>query len=980
VLAQRWERRLVTVVAGPGFGKTVLLVAAMARAAVEGTGRDVWLSCEPADESEDHLRVDLCEAVGVPGPRIEAFFDWVWTQAPNPVCVVLDDVHEVPAGSTGAALLEQLVAELPRNGHLLLASRDVVPVATARLATGGQLVRVTEGDLMFDHAELEDFAGARGVDTKLLASSGGWPALAELAASAGADLVPDYLWEEVLAGIGPERARDLARFALAGGGDDEIASAVTGQSMRVEDLLSTVPLVSRTDTGWAVLHPLWRPVLQPLLSDADANAAAARAADVHRRHQRFSMAFDLLAEAEAWDDALGVMGEAATGLALDVGVASGEFGRWCRALPASRRQAPEAQLAAGLELQTRAPRESMTAFEAAAAGYRARDDIEGELVAIAADGLVRWWANDLAGLLGLHERTQVLAATGSPSARVLAAVGLAAMAHLGGDSAGVLSALADIGDDLVVRWLPTVHWFRSVAHRRLGDLPRAYAELDTLARVSGGRSDLQADIARLRSDWLDGRVDHVPGGLQEIREHYLRSGDRFFEMELTLELANRQAWLGDREAAATLLDAVDPTLRDWSVAQVRHMRLATQAAIALGLDDEPGAAALLRDGGVGELTVAEQVFWRDRAVAVLAHVLVPEARSSWTQEPLGPAYLPAAELAEALEASRRGDISVVRALRWPEAGVVRAHLPLPWVVELACAGVAARNPPPHNLLDALGPRLRPALLALTTRATTDVAAAAKRMAAQQPAVPAYRLRIGVIGPLEMHRDADVVAPRDLRRERVRELLCYLVARRRVRREAAAEELWPELDDPGHNLRVNLSHLQKVLQPERPRDEPPYFLRAEGPWLDLRDDLLDVDAWQLDSHLDDADRAERANEPMAALTAYRAAMDLWRGMPYADVPYAGWADIERTRIRTRLTKAATRAGELLLASGATADAQAAAHRAIDAESSWEPAYRLLIRARIAEGDVAGARRALDDCRTALAELGVEPAPETIALAK
>ena len=118
-----------------------------------------------------------------------------------------------------------------------------------------------------------------------------------------------------------------------------------------------------------------------------------------------------------------------------------------------------------------------------------------------------------------------------------------------------------------------------------------------------------------------------------------------------------------------------------------------------------------REGGIGELAVAERVFWRDRGALALAHVLMPETRPRWTEEPLGPALAPGLELAEALEAVRAGDLSTVRSLRWPDAGVVRAHLPLAWVVELACAGTAAGNPPPDDLFDAVGARLRPALLA-----------------------------------------------------------------------------------------------------------------------------------------------------------------------------------------------------------------------------------------------------------------------------
>src|SRR5436309_3239235 len=95
LVGRRWERRLVTVVAGPdGAG-----------------GRDVWLSCEPADESAGHLLGALGQACGLPaGADLDAVCNWAWSHAPDPVCFVLDDVHEIPASSAGAALLARLVA------------------------------------------------------------------------------------------------------------------------------------------------------------------------------------------------------------------------------------------------------------------------------------------------------------------------------------------------------------------------------------------------------------------------------------------------------------------------------------------------------------------------------------------------------------------------------------------------------------------------------------------------------------------------------------------------------------------------------------------------------------------------------------------------------------------------------------------------------------------------------------------------------
>ena len=110
-------------VAGPGFGKTALLVLAMADNARAPVGRDVWLSCEPSDESAAHLVAGLTQAMGLPGADLDRILEAAWAETPQQICFVLDDVHEIPAGSDGAAVVARLAVDLPANGHLVLASR-----------------------------------------------------------------------------------------------------------------------------------------------------------------------------------------------------------------------------------------------------------------------------------------------------------------------------------------------------------------------------------------------------------------------------------------------------------------------------------------------------------------------------------------------------------------------------------------------------------------------------------------------------------------------------------------------------------------------------------------------------------------------------------------------------------------------------------------------------------------------------------------
>lgn len=247
------------------------------------------------------------------------------------------------------------------------------------------------------------------------------------------------------------------------------------------------------------------------------------------------------------------------------------------------------------------------------------------------------------------------------------------------------------------------------------------------------------------------------------------------------------------------------------------------------------------------------------------------------------------------------------------------------------------------------------------------------MLSAMPAVPEYSLSISVLGPLGVCRDGVPVDHPDLRRRRVVELLCYLVAEPRSRRDAVAEALWPELADPRHNLRVTLNYLQRVLQPERLRTDPPYFLQAHGDWLVLQRDneRLRIDAWELDRLLAVAATAERDLDPIAASAAYRACLPLWRGDPFVDVVDRAWAQWEQSHRRNRFTEAARRGGELALAKDAHDEALHAAERALAADPTSESAYQLLTRAYLAADDPAGARHALADCQRALAELDVRP---------
>jgi DNA-binding SARP family transcriptional activator len=865
---------------------------------------------------------------------------------------VFDDVHEIPAGCSGAALLEQLVRELPANAHVVLASRDRATVPLARLRAAGEVVVIDEGDLVFDPEETAAFAEARGVAPELLGATGGWPALAELTATAGGTWTLDYLREEVLSGIGPDRAQLLTAFAIAGGGDDEVMSAVAGREVTVEEVVRDIPLVTRSADGWTVVHPLWLPALRRLLDTDEARAARRAAADVHLRHGRYSLAFDLLVEAEEWDAALEVIRAAERTSVEPIGRTEAErpqahdFARWAGGMPRDLAEEPAVLLASAIGAQPSAPLVAAERFRRCAAGFEAAGDVDGELAAISREGVIRMWLNDVVGLITLQARVAELAQTGSPRARSLAAVGMATVAHVAGDSQGVFDALRDAGDE-GVHWAPSVQWLRSVAHRRTGDLEAAHEAL-TLISEGLGLAEPQLEVAGLRIRWLEGEVDVVADGALAHHTAISSSGDLFLVREAALEAAARLAWLGDTEQATELL-ASSPSLPDVPSVLADVLRAIAEAAVAVEAGDEDRAAGILTIALEGPAAIGqpESWYWYDRAAVALVHVLAPETRAVWSSLPLAPSLAVGRELAEALEAAREGDRSKVAALVWPPDGVLRAHLPRRWVGELLEAGRLAGRPPP-----------------------TDIAVRPARTASEA------ELSIVACGPLTIHRAGRLVESTDLRRTRVRELLCYLVAHRRARREVIAEELWPESADAAHNLRVTLNYLLRALEPDRERHQRPSFVQVDGGWLGLvGDDRLEVDLWKMEVLLDHAAQAERQGDEGEAIEHYRALLPLWAGEPLADVPYALWAEPIRFRLRAAYATAAIRAADLLLALDAAGEAGRAARHALTADPGSEPAFRVLARTHLALGDASGARAVLARCQEVLGDLGLEPGEET-----
>ena len=978
-LRARWYVPVIVVSAPAGYGKTTLLSQAMAVNAMAPLGVDCWLACEPDDATASSLGEGLAQAVGTAArPALAvAVSEAMWQRSPQQVALVFDDVHEIPAGSEAAALLASIVDALPANGHIVLAGRGPPPVPLARLEVEGRAARLDEADLAFTEAEVVEFAALRGVPGAQVVTCGGWPALAELSAAGRSDVTADYVGQEVLSGLAPTRRRDLALLAHLGSFDDDLARAVIGPDVDVAGLVNGLPLVTAVPSGERSLHALWRSLLADEVTPAEVADARCRAAAAHRARGRAAAAARLLIAAEAWDEfgeaIVDALGAAHPPVPRDV------LAEWFSRLPAEVRTTPSGRLLAAVVAVEADPEGAVPRLEEATAGFRAAGHLTGELACVVQLAQIAWWSESPERLAALAVRVFELEAAGCDQAVPLACLARALVFDVQNDSRQVLTELDRLPPgSLNDVWQGVVSWLRSTSFMHLGDAPASLEAAEHALVHAGPLHAPLAEGARLQARWFQGSGDAVVAELPALVERVRRAGYRNYTSLAAAQTCLVFAHLGQPERAAEQLAQAHSAGASPDAPLVDTDLAIAEAALAVAGGDDVAATIVLtaylarQPLGEGHSAAPQQ-----RSLA-LFYVLVAATRPAWDRAELGPAFVVARDLARALVAVRDHHRIPPDTPPLPDAAIVRAHLPLRWAAELGVAAVADGRDDGWQLLDGIWPAGRPAVAALAGHAIRALRTAARTAISRLAVPPTGQLKLGLLGPVELRRDGEPVQAVDWRRERVRSLLAYLALTGAVSRGQLADDLWPALDPEAQsrNLRVTLTYLLRVLEPDRMQRDASFYVRQEGGNLSLHPgESLAVDVWEFDALCERAREADWSGSPAAALDHALGAVDLWRGEP-TELVSEPWAVPLVEQRRLRFAAVATRAGELLLAHGEAERAHALADRALAIDPWMESAHRLVVAAHRATGDDLAARRALGRYREAIHDLGFGPDEATL----
>ena len=974
VVQGRWSRPVTAVVAGAGFGKTTLLHQATAAGGPD-EHVDVMLRIEPGDTSAVRLASRLLGALAVESSLLagedellDLVVDELWARAPTPVCLVLDDLHEIAPDSRGILLLRDLVRRLPGNSHLLVGSRQLPEIGIARLAVSQQAEVLREADLRFTPEELVEFARRRGVDPDLLQGADGWPALAELLArSRGVDAT-EYVREEVLGPIGDDDRSCIVDLAAVGRADDAMASALAARTVQLATVLADVPLARRdADGSWELHEVIASAVLER--ETPERIATIRRNGARHARAQGdLDLAIRLFTAAGERDETIAVLRDQFVRPANQED--STLAGRWMVLIDPTLLDEPEAILAQAIAATVADPEHAFTLLERAAEAFAARDDLEGEVAALVQVGALAYGLVDSALVLPHVPRMAELAASGHPWAVALNAlcIGVFALALWDWRAAhDTLSPLVADPEADVTQGVAAFLCARALVVG--GRLQEAGAVIDRMPESHRAlMHDAVLRVQVLVAQGL-GAADEVVDELMAIVESGVDRRPVIARRYARCQLAYGVVCAGDVSGARRHL--AELALLGPTTDATRDDELIASAAVAIASDHESAAAELLAQ------VPDRGAFFPPLDGLVLFYVLRPELRARYDALDLEGVHAQRHHFAAAFVAARSGDSRLLREFVWPRPEVVRWFAPAAWLVEALTRAAAAGAPTSSELWSALGPTQRDVLRQLRTDADPAIAAAATKWDTTLGPVAPGRVSLRALGNLEV--DVDGGDDSLFRRERVRALLGLLVVRRSVQRADAAATLWPDHEDAAANLRVTLNYLLNLLEPGRRRNTPSFFVRQERDQLMLvRDPALDVDLWEFEAAVERAARAERFSSPTGVIEALVAAVERWRGPLCADLGSFEWLDFERLRLTSIYLRSALRAGELLAADHAHDGAEAMAERVIAVDPWNEAAHRLLASVQLERGARSAARDMIDRVRSRLAELGVTPERATLDL--
>ncbi len=238
--------------------------------------------------------------------------------------------------------------------------------------------------------------------------------------------------------------------------------------------------------------------------------------------------------------------------------------------------------------------------------------------------------------------------------------------------------------------------------------------------------------------------------------------------------------------------------------------------------------------------------------------------------------------------------------------------------------------------------------------------------------PGYTLFVRTLGEFAVWRGEQKVGSAEWQREKARQLFQLFITHRRrwLLRDQIVDLLWPELDGESavRDFKVALNALNRTIEPLRPREAAPFFIqRNENAYgINPRAGVV-VDADEF---------IRLVSAPESDEEQIRQALALYQNDYLFECCYEDWSAAEREHLRELHLSTIQRLADLLRKAQRWDEVIVVCNAALQREPTWEPAYRLIMEAYAAKGNLPQVVHTYQRCWKVLwDELGVEPSLET-----
>jgi DNA-binding SARP family transcriptional activator len=237
------------------------------------------------------------------------------------------------------------------------------------------------------------------------------------------------------------------------------------------------------------------------------------------------------------------------------------------------------------------------------------------------------------------------------------------------------------------------------------------------------------------------------------------------------------------------------------------------------------------------------------------------------------------------------------------------------------------------------------------------------------------IRIETLGNFCVYRNEQKIESKEWGRDKTIQLLQYFISNRQrnaVHKEKIMDGLWEDWND--RDFKVAMHGINKGLEPDRPSRTEPNFILRQGVSYQIDLDKVWIDVEALEKYIIVGNEAFTKDNEIAK-TAYKAAIDLYKGSYLPNRIYEDWTSEEREKSQLLILGAYITLAEILINENPLESIRLA-QKALAIDSAWEDAYRIQMKAYIVKGNRPQAIKTYMKCEVILEEeYGISPLPKT-----